>query len=69
MSKNSSFLQPFRFVLRTAYWGGLLTRLIALYIAYILLGIASYGIILVTKSFFAALTGNSLSAFYTTAVA
>ncbi len=69
MSESSTFLQPFRFVLKTAYWGGLLTRLIALYIAYILLGIASYGIILVTKSFFAALTGNSLSVFTRTALA
>lgn len=69
MSENSTFLQPFRFVLKTAYWGGLLTRLVALYIAYILLGIASYGIIIVTKSFFAALTGNSLSVFARTALA
>lgn len=69
MSENSTFLQPFRFVLKTAYWGGLLTRLVALYIAYILLGIASYGIILVTKNFFAALTGNSLSIFTRTALA
>ena len=65
-SSNSSngFFAPFKYVLETGYWGGLLTRLIALYAIYILLGMIPYGMIFVTSTFFKTLSGNSLEGFY-----
>lgn len=62
--KSNGFFAPFEFVLKSGYWGGLLTRLIALYSMYILLGMIPYGMIFITSTFFKTLSGNSLEGFY-----
>ncbi len=64
---ESSFLKPFFFVFETGYWGGLLTRTIAIYAAYLVLGMIPYGMIFVTNQFFATLSGDSLTGFYSAA--
>jgi len=60
----SDFLKPFFFVFETGYWGGLLTRTIAIYAIYLMLGMTPYGINIVTNQFFATLSGDSLTNFY-----
>ncbi len=65
---ESSFLKPFFFVFETGYWGGLLTRTIAIYAAYLVLGMIPYGMIFVTNQFFATLSGDSLTGFYSAAL-
>jgi hypothetical protein len=65
--RESSFLKPFFFVFETGYWGGLLTRTLAIYAAYLVLGMIPYGMIFVTNQFFATLSGDSLTGFYSAA--
>ena len=66
MSKASdtNFMGPFQFVFESGYYGGLLTRVVALYACYVVLGMIPYGMITVTGKFFASLSGNSISSFY-----